>query len=79
MDETYSEQRSQVWISPELTKCYLVVASEFIEEATQLFSQYEVNIVQGQRFLGGFVGDEVEANKWASLKINSYIRVLLIG
>ena len=50
----------------ELTKCHLVVAPQFIEQATCLFSEFGVNVVQGQRFLGGFVGAKDEANQWAS-------------
>ena len=38
----------------ELTKCHLVVAPQFIEQETCLFSEFGVNVVQGQRFLGGF-------------------------
>ena len=45
----------------ELTKCHLVVAPQFIEQATCLFSEFGVNVVQGQRFLGGFVGAKDEA------------------
>ena len=55
MDETDYEGRSQAWIPPGANKMRLFVASEFIEEATQLFSQYGVSIVQGQRFLGALL------------------------
>ena len=34
--------------------------------------------MQGQRFLGGFVGVEVEANKWASVKIDSWAKSISI-
>ena len=37
-------------------KSYLVVAPTFMEQAKQLFSPYGINIVEGQRVLGGFIG-----------------------
>ena len=62
----------------ELTKCHLVVAPQFIEQATCLFSEFGVNVVQGQRFLGGFVGAKDEANQWASEKIESWVKSISI-
>ena len=62
----------------ELTNCHLVVAPQFIEQATCLFSEFGVNVVQGQRFLGGFVGAKDEANQWASEKIESWVKSISI-
>ena len=44
------------------------MAPQFIEQATCLFSEIGVNVVQGQRFLGSFVEAKDEANQWASEK-----------
>jgi len=43
---------------PEPSKCYLVVAPEFVEEAAKVFEGYAVNIVTGHKLLGGFIGEE---------------------
>ena len=54
------------------------MAPQFIEQATCLFSEFGVNVVQGQRFLGGFVGAKDEANQWASEKIESWVKSISI-
>jgi hypothetical protein len=41
---------------PEPTKSFLVVAPQFEEKAKILFSDIGVQIVTGQRFLGGYIG-----------------------
>ena len=41
---------------PEPDKSYLVVHADFIDEAKLIFADLNVNIVTGQRFLGGFIG-----------------------
>ena len=53
---------------PEPSKCYLVVAPEFVEEAAKVFEGYAVNIVTGHKLLGGFIGDELETEKWVQQK-----------
>ena len=58
---------------PEPSKCYLVVAPEFVEEAAKVFEGYAVNIVTGHKLLGGFIGDELETEKWLQQKINIWI------
>jgi hypothetical protein len=45
---------------PEPAKSYLIVAPEFVEQAKEVFEQFGVNVVSGQRFLGGFIGNETE-------------------
>ena len=59
-------------------KSYLVVAPTFMEQAKQLFSPYGINIVEGQRVLGGFIGSIKEGQSWANTKINSWDKSLKI-
>ena len=57
-------------------KSYLLVPSNFVEEAKQLFSPYGINIVEGHRVLGGFVGSKDEGKSWATAKISSWEKFL---
>ena len=59
---------------PEPSKCYLVVGPEFVEEAAKVFEGYEVNIVTGHKLLGGFIGDELETEKWLQQKNNIWLK-----
>ena len=53
-------RRSKIWISQE--------GPEFVEEAAKAFEGYAVNIVTGHKLLGGFIGDELETEKWLQQK-----------
>ena len=52
----------------ELSKCFLVVAPQFLEEAKELFSSYGVQIVTGRKFLGGFIGKREDIESWLQKK-----------
>ena len=59
-------------------KSYLVVSPNFVEKAKQLFSPYGINIVEGHRVLGGFVGSKSEGINWVNTKICSWDKSLKI-
>ena len=59
-------------------KSYLVVSPNFVEKAKQLFSPYGINIVEGHRVLGGFVGSKSEGINWVNTKICSWDKTLKI-
>ena len=42
---------------PEPSKSFLVVDKQYAEEAHHIFDKYSITIVEGKRFLGGFIGD----------------------
>ena len=43
---------------PEPSKSYLVVHPNFVEKAHQLFDRFGIRIVEGRRYLGGFIGSD---------------------
>jgi hypothetical protein len=61
---------------PEPEKSYLVVHANFVNEAKILFADYKVNIVTGQRFLGGFIGGIDDTEKWVQEKVNSWVKAI---
>ena len=68
-----SQEGLKIGYFSELNKCYLFVAPEFVEEAAKVFEGYAVNIVTDHKLLGGFIGDELETEKWLQQKINIWI------
>ena len=42
---------------PEPFKSFLVVGKQYAGEAHHIFDKYSITIVEGKRFLGGFIGD----------------------
>ena len=44
--------------SPEPSKSYLVVHPNFVEKAHQLFDRFGIRIVEGRKYLGGFIGSD---------------------
>jgi hypothetical protein len=56
---------------PEPQKSFLVVKSEFLDEAKALFEQQlGVQVVSGQRFLGGFVGSTTDREEYVKKKVD---------
>ena len=50
----------------------MVVHPDFVEQAKEYFNEFKVNIVTGQRFLGGSVLFDTAVEKWLHDKINSW-------
>jgi hypothetical protein len=58
---------------PEPQKSYLIVAPQFEERAKQLFGhRLGVNVVSGQRFLGGFIGNPTEKELFVKKKVANW-------
>ena len=53
---------------PEPSKSFLVVDKQFAKEANHIFDKYSITIVEGQRFLGGFIGDGNEKDIYLKKK-----------
>ena len=43
---------------PEPSKSYLVVHPNFVEKAHKLFDRFGIRVVEGRRYLGGFIGSD---------------------
>ena len=43
---------------PKPSKSYLVVHPKFVKKAHQLFDRFGIRIVEGRRYLGGFIGSD---------------------
>ena len=59
---------------PEPEKSYLVVHPDFVEIAKEKFKDFKLNIVTGYRFLGGFIGNEDDVNKWLNQKVDVWVK-----
>ena len=53
---------------PEASKNFLVVDKQYAEEAHHIFDKYSITIVEGKRFLGGFIGDGNEKDIYLKKK-----------
>ena len=53
---------------PEPSKSFLIVDKQYAEEAHHIFDKYSITIVEGKRFLGGFIGDGNEKDIYLKKK-----------
>ena len=53
---------------PEPSKSFLVVDKQYAEEAHHIFDKYSITIVEGERFLGDFLGDGNEKDIYMKKK-----------
>ena len=53
---------------PEPSKSFLVVDKQYAEEAHHIIGKYSITIVEGKRFLGGFIGDGNEKDIYLKKK-----------
>ena len=56
----------------ELSKCYLVVAPQFLEAEKELFSSYGVQEVTDQKFLRGFIAKIEDIESWLQKKVEQW-------
>eukprot|EP01024_Parvocaulis_polyphysoides_P048301 TRINITY_DN4596_c0_g1_i1.p2 TRINITY_DN4596_c0_g1~~TRINITY_DN4596_c0_g1_i1.p2 ORF type:complete len:250 (+),score=24.52 TRINITY_DN4596_c0_g1_i1:347-1096(+) len=61
---------------PKPTKSYLVVKQEYHQEAEKIFENSGINIVRGRRYMGGFIGDCDEKEKYVQEKIDGWLESL---
>ena len=61
---------------PEPDKSYLVVHPSMVDAAKKMFAHLKINVVVGQRFLGAFIGNHKETEKWLEEKITVWIKAL---
>ena len=53
---------------PEPSESFLVVDKQYSEEAHQIFDKHSITIVEGKRFLSGFIGDGNEKDIYLKKK-----------
>jgi hypothetical protein len=57
---------------PEAAKSYLIVRPRYLALAKSIFAGVPVQIVQGQRFLGGYVGSEAKRAEYVTGKTHTW-------
>ena len=61
---------------PEPEKSFLIVHPKCVEHAKTYFKDWKINIVSGQRFLGGFIGSVEDTAKWLNSKLNAWTKAI---
>ena len=61
---------------PEPSKSYLVVHPNFVEKAHQLFDRFGIRIVEGRRYLGGFIGSDEGKISFTLKKVQEWLDCL---
>ena len=61
---------------PEPSKSYLVVHPNFAEKTHQLFNRFGIRIVEGRRYLGGFIGSDEGKIRFTFKKIQEWLDCL---
>ena len=62
---------------PEPEKCILIVDAEHEAEAKSMFQHLGIKVVNGYRFLGGFIGDQETTKQFLHNKITGWVNNLL--
>lgn len=57
----------------EPTKSTIIVKEEHLEKAKQLFAEFEVNVVQSSRFLGGCIGNRDGIRNFVKNKVEEWV------
>ena len=60
----------------EPSKSYLVVHSNFVEKGHQLFDWFGIRIVEGRRYLGGFIGSDEGKIRFTLKKVQEWLDCL---
>ena len=47
-----------------------------MEHTKTYFKDWKINIVSGQRFLGGFIGSVEDTSKWLNSKLNAWTKAI---
>ena len=58
---------------PELDKSKIVVPPEKMERANEYFSDLGLKVVEGARYLGGFIGSEEKKVEWLQPKVENWV------
>ena len=61
---------------PEPSKIYLVVHPNFVEKAHQLFDRFGIRIVEGSRYMGGFIGSDEGKIRFTLKKVQEWLDCL---
>ena len=55
----------------EISKMVLIVAPQYVEQATETFHDFGIKVLTGHRLLGGFVGSDTE---WIQKKVDFWVK-----
>ena len=58
----------------ETSKNIVIVAPQFKEQAQALFQEFGIQVLTGHRFLGSFVGSELDQNEWLKGKTDFWAK-----
>ena len=58
---------------PEPEKSYVIVNPDCLLKAREIFQEFDINVVEGSRFLGGYIGAEEEKTNWLEKKIDTWV------
>ena len=72
MNEKYQNSVFNDVLSPS----YLVVHPNFVEKAHQLFYRFGIRIVEGRRYLGGFIGSDEGKIRFTLKKVQEWLDCL---
>ena len=61
---------------PEPSKSYLDVHPNFVEKAHQLFDRFGIRVVEGRRYLGGFIGSDEGKIRFTLKKVPEWLDCL---
>ena len=60
----------------EPNKSYLIVSPAFIEVAKEMFSEFQINVVTGNRFLGSYIGSVMDTKDWIEKKVEIWCKAI---
>jgi hypothetical protein len=58
---------------PESSKSILIVGKHNLERAKEYFKDYDFTITTGNRYLGGFIGEETARDEWIQNEIEEWV------
>ena len=58
---------------PKPEKSVIVVHPNYLHDAAIIFDDLGIKVVTGHRFLGGFIGSEVDSKDWLGSKVDSWV------
>ena len=74
--ELLNEEGPKYGYYNQVSKNVLIVAPKFVEKATAIFGDFGVQIVTGQRVLGGFIGSDLDKKAWLEQKISFWSQAI---
>ena len=64
----------QFGYNPNPRKTVVIVHPSYTEEAKQLFDDIGITVVEGHRFLGGFIGSKASTQEYIQERVGMWVR-----